>query len=70
MPQPVRHWWFPAAPVVFLIGCAVINLMILTHDPMPAVIGLVIVLVGDPVRRFFFSKTSVAADRLPQQISL
>jgi len=70
MPQPVRHWWFPTAPVVFLAGCAVIDLMILMHDPAPALIGLVIVLSGDPVRRLFFSKSGVASSRLPQQISM
>jgi len=48
---PVQHWWFPAAPVVFLIGCALIDAMILMHDPIPALIGLAIVLCGDPVRR-------------------
>jgi APA family basic amino acid/polyamine antiporter len=70
MPRPVRHWWFPAAPVMFLAGCAGIDLMILMHDPWPALIGLMIVLSGDPVRRLFFSKAGVAEDRLPQQISL
>jgi basic amino acid/polyamine antiporter, APA family len=68
MRQPVRHWWFPAAPVVFLTGCAVINLMILMHDPAPALIGLVIVLSGDPVRRFFFSKSPIPVNQLSQQI--
>jgi APA family basic amino acid/polyamine antiporter len=68
MRQPVRHWWFPAAPVVFLAGCVVINLMILMHDPVPALIGLVIVLSGDPVRRFFFSNSTIAVNPLSQQI--
>ena len=68
MRQPVRHWWFPAAPVVFLAGCVVINLMILMHDPVPALIGLVIVLSGDPVRRFFFSNSPIAVNPLSQQI--
>ena len=49
--EPVRHWWFPAAPVLFLLGCAVIDAMILMHDPIPALIGLAIVLCGDPVRQ-------------------
>jgi APA family basic amino acid/polyamine antiporter len=70
MPQPVRHWWFPAAPVVFLVGCTVIDVMILMHDPVPALIGLATVLSGDPVRRLFFSKSDIAASRLPQQISM
>jgi APA family basic amino acid/polyamine antiporter len=68
--EPVERWWFPAAPVVFLTGCVTINLMILIHDPIPALIGLVIVLCGDPVRRLFFSKSSVATNTLSQQISL
>jgi basic amino acid/polyamine antiporter, APA family len=69
--EPVDRWWFPAAPAIFLAGCVVINLMILMHDPVPALIGLAIVLCGDPVRRFFFSKTNAATSgTLPQQISL
>jgi basic amino acid/polyamine antiporter, APA family len=68
--EPVRRWWFPAAPIVFLAGCVVINLMILMHDPVPALIGLAIVLCGDPVRRFFFSKSSADASTVAQQISL
>jgi APA family basic amino acid/polyamine antiporter len=70
MPEPVRHWWFPAAPVLFLVGCAAIDLMILMHDPVPAAIGLAIVLAGDPVRRIFFSRAGVVAGSVPQQISL
>jgi basic amino acid/polyamine antiporter, APA family len=66
--EPVRHWWFPAAPVLFLFGCFVIDMMILMHDPIPALIGLGIVLLGDPVRRIFFSRTSDASTALPQQI--
>jgi APA family basic amino acid/polyamine antiporter len=69
MPHPIRRWWFPAAPIVFLLGCTIINLMILMHDPIPALTGLIIVLCGDPVRRFFFSKTDVNAIPLPQQIT-
>jgi APA family basic amino acid/polyamine antiporter len=49
--EPVRAWWFPAAPVVFLTGCSIIDLMILMHDPIPALIGLAVVLAGDPLRR-------------------
>jgi APA family basic amino acid/polyamine antiporter len=30
--------------------------LILPHDPIPAILGLAIVLRGDPIRRFFFSK--------------
>jgi APA family basic amino acid/polyamine antiporter len=59
--EPVTRWWYPAAPIVFLFGCAIINLLILMHDPIPALVGLAVVLLGDPVRRIFFSKPFVAA---------
>ncbi len=29
---------------------------ILMHDPLPALLGLAVVLIGDPFRRLFFSK--------------
>jgi APA family basic amino acid/polyamine antiporter len=64
--EPVRHWWFPAAPILFLIGCAVIDSMILMHDPIPALIGLAIVLCGDPVRKL--ARRNAAAQPV-QQIS-
>src|SRR3984957_20286462 len=32
-------------------GCTLINLLILMHDPVPALLGLLAVLCGDPVRR-------------------
>lgn len=63
---PVRHWWYPAAPILFLLGCAIIDAMILMHDPIPALIGLVIVLSGDPVRRL--ARRNLTAQSV-QQIS-
>jgi basic amino acid/polyamine antiporter, APA family len=63
--ERVRAWWFPAAPLLFLLGCAAINLMILLHDPVPAVLGLAIVLCGDPIRRFFFSKSKLEESTVP-----
>jgi basic amino acid/polyamine antiporter, APA family len=65
--EPVRRWWYPAAPVLFLLGCGVIDLLILMHDPFPALLGLAAVLCGDPVRRFFFSSQQVAANNISQQ---
>lgn len=55
---PVHHWWYPAAPILFLLGCAVIALLILMHDPLPALAGVVVVLCGDLLRRCFFSRLS------------
>jgi APA family basic amino acid/polyamine antiporter len=47
---PVRHWWYPLAPVVFIAGCAVLALMLLMHDPGPSLLGAAIVLAGLPAR--------------------
>ena len=59
-PKRIREWWYPAAPICFIVGCTVIDLMILMHDPVPALLGLAVVLCGDPVRRIFFSKPIAA----------
>src|SRR5277367_3249541 len=59
--EPVRRWWYPAAPIVFLGGSAVIALLILMHDPLPALIGVAVVLCGDLLRRRFVSVKPVAA---------
>lgn len=54
--DPVREWWFPAAPILFIACCAVIDLLILMHDPLPAFAGVGIVLCGIPLRRFFAAR--------------
>ncbi len=48
--EPVRRWWFPLAPVVFLIGSGVLAAMLLLHSLWPSLIGAAVVLVGLPVR--------------------
>jgi basic amino acid/polyamine antiporter, APA family len=57
--EPVRRWWYPAAPVLFLLGCTLIGLLILMHDPAPALLGLAVVLAGDLLRRVFFPSPTV-----------
>jgi APA family basic amino acid/polyamine antiporter len=52
--RPVDRWWYPAAPILFLIGCAGIALLILLHEPLPALLGAAVVLAGDPLRRLAF----------------
>ena len=64
---PVRRWWYPAAPILFLFGCTIINLLILMHDPLPALVGLAAVLCGDPIRRFFFSTPVVPVAAVTEQ---
>ncbi len=65
--EPVRRWWYPAAPLLFLLGCAVINFLILMHDPLPALLGLAAVLCGDPIRRFFFSTPAAPVATVAEQ---
>jgi basic amino acid/polyamine antiporter, APA family len=65
--EPVSRWWYPAAPIAFLFGCGVINLLILMHDPVPALVGLAVVLCGDPIRHFFFSTPQIAVTTVAGQ---
>jgi APA family basic amino acid/polyamine antiporter len=53
--DPVRRWWYPAAPIIFLVGSGLIALLILMHDPLPALVGVAVVLCGDLLRRWFAS---------------
>jgi basic amino acid/polyamine antiporter, APA family len=47
---PVKRWWYPVAPVVFIGGSGVLGLMLLMHNPGAALLGAAIVLCGLPVR--------------------
>ncbi|HTG35899.1 MAG TPA: hypothetical protein VLB76_23480 [Thermoanaerobaculia bacterium] len=47
------RWGYPAAPILFLLGCAAIALLILLHDPLSALLGVAMVLAGDVLRRLF-----------------
>ena len=47
---PVRRWWFPIAPLVFLIGSGALAAMLLMHSLWPSLLGAAVVLVGLPVR--------------------
>jgi len=48
--EPVKRWWFPLAPTVFLAGSGVLAVMLLMHSPWPSLLGATIVLAGLPVR--------------------
>jgi len=54
----VRAWWYPTAPIVFIAISILIALLILMHDPWPALAGVVIVLCGIPLRRLFLPQRS------------
>ena len=51
--EPVRRWWYPAAPVVFIVCAGAIALLILLHDPVPALVGAAVVLGGGLLQRRF-----------------
>jgi len=48
--EPVKRWWFPIAPIVFIAGSGVLAAMLLMHSPWPSLLGAAIVLAGLPVR--------------------
>jgi APA family basic amino acid/polyamine antiporter len=52
----VRAWWFPVAPIVFIVMSIVIALLILMHDPWPALAGVGIVLCGIPLRKLLLPR--------------
>ncbi len=58
---PVRQWWYPYAPIVFIAGCAVLALMLLMHNPGPSLLGAGIVLAGFPARWLLTRKRAVSA---------
>jgi basic amino acid/polyamine antiporter, APA family len=57
----IKRWWFPVAPILFIAGCLLIAGLILLHDPLPALLGIAIVLAGDPLRRIFLPRKKPAA---------
>ena len=60
MREPVRGWWFPIAPIVFIACCLLIAGLILMHDPLPALIGVGIVLCGVPARKMLLSSQAAS----------
>jgi basic amino acid/polyamine antiporter, APA family len=60
--EPVEGWWFPIAPATFIVLSVLLAVLILLHDPLPALIGVVLVLCGIPFRKFVFPhRTAVPA---------
>ena len=56
--EPVKGWWFPGAPIVFIAFCLAVDFLILMHDPLPALAGMAIVLCGIPLRRSLIPRHS------------
>ncbi len=50
LPEARASRWFPAAPIVFIFCCIAVALMILLRNPVAALVGLVVVALGYPLR--------------------
>ncbi len=65
---PVRRWWYPLAPIVFIAGSGVLAIMLLMHNPASALLGAGVVLLGLPVRWRLTKRgevpSSIAADSI------
>jgi APA family basic amino acid/polyamine antiporter len=35
---PVRRWWFPLAPIVFIAGSGLLSVMLLMHNLWPSLL--------------------------------
>jgi len=47
---PVKRWWHPFAPLVFIGGSGILALMLLMHSLGPSLLGAAVVLAGLPAR--------------------
>jgi len=56
---PQNAWWHPVAPLVFIAFCIALCGLLLLHAPLACVLGLAVVLLGLPLRRW------VLANRRP-----
>lgn len=48
---PVRRRWYPLAPILFILGSALLAALILLRHPASSLVGVAIVLAGWPLRR-------------------
>jgi len=60
--DPVRKWWFPIAPIVFLAGSGVLAVMLLMHSLWPSLLGAAVVLAGLPVRWLLLRNKQLAPE--------
>jgi basic amino acid/polyamine antiporter, APA family len=68
---PVKRWWYPIAPIVFISGAGVLAMMLLLNGVGPSLLGAAVVLAGLPVR-WLLSKSlriTVHSPKLPSQTS-
>jgi len=49
LPQAKSEAWYPAAPLLFILCCAIVAGMILLRDPLQALLGVLVVALGLPL---------------------
>ncbi len=59
---PVRAWWHPYAPIVFLAGSGILAAMLLLNSPVPSLAGAAVVLAGLPMRWLLVRGTAPGAE--------
>jgi APA family basic amino acid/polyamine antiporter len=59
---PVRRWWFPLAPIVFISGSGMLAVMLLLHNLTASLLGAAIVLGGLPARWLLTRRSDIAAE--------
>jgi basic amino acid/polyamine antiporter, APA family len=62
---PVRRWWYPVAPIVFVIACLALAFMLVANRPGPALAGALIVLAGLPVRALLLRTPKISSVAAP-----
>jgi APA family basic amino acid/polyamine antiporter len=66
---PVRRWWYPFAPILFIAGSGLLAVMLLMHSPGAALLGAGIVLSGLPVRWLLTRRGEVSSPVATDSIS-
>jgi APA family basic amino acid/polyamine antiporter len=66
---PVRRWWYPFAPIVFIAGSGLLAIMLLMHNLGAALLGAGVVLCGLPVRWLLTRRTEIAATVATDSVS-
>src|SRR6185369_11910258 len=49
LPEARSAKWYPGAPLLFILCCAVVGAMILMRDPLQALLGVLVVAIGYPL---------------------
>jgi len=66
---PVRRWWYPLAPIIFIAGSGILAIMLLMHNPVSALLGAAVVLAGLPIRWLLTRHAEISSAVAPDSIS-